>query len=200
MHFQTSNIGIKMNKALKEYIITLGLVWLGCAVLFIFVFMFFLKPQFKAKKMLAKQFAEKKAEFENARDTLSEQSRADFEKELSMLREKVEGFVTDSDGTANLTFDISRIANANNVSSFSIKGRNNLEVKDIEGCSLIGRSRIDVDFESNFKQFAKFLNSLERHEPVIFIDSFSIDKNRQNAEKAKVAMTLSVFVQKRQGS
>jgi len=188
-----------MNKAFKEYATMLGMVWLGCGVIFILAFMFFLKPQLQTKKNLAKQLAEKKVEFKNACDTLSEQSREDFEKELAKFKEKIEEFVTDSDGTANLTFDISRIASANRVLSFSIKGRNNLEISDIEGCTLIGQSRMDVDFESDFRQFARFLNSLERHFPVIFIDSFSIDKSRGGTEKSKVAMALSVFVQKRQG-
>jgi hypothetical protein len=189
-----------MNKHLKEYAIVLGMVWLGCAVLLMFLFMLFVKPQLALKKDLNKQIAEKKEEYEKTCVVLGEKAQGEFEVELKNLQEKVEDYVTDSDGTANLTFDISRIASSNKVSSFSIKGRNNLEVSEVEGCKLIGQSQMDVDFESNFIQFAKFLNRLERHIPVIFINSFSIEKLEHDKDNGRVAMTLSVLVQKRQDS
>ncbi|MBN1795555.1 MAG: hypothetical protein JW804_02680 [Sedimentisphaerales bacterium] len=187
-----------MKRFFQEYGTTLGLIWIGSALIFVFAFMLFLKPQLQTKKKLAKQAAKLKQEYQQASGTLNEMARGNFEKELAMLKDRVDEFVTDSDGTANLTFDISRIAGKNKVSAFSIKGRNNLEVSKIEGCQTIGESKIDVDFESGFEQFARFVNALERHMPVIFIDDFSIERGRKKGENSRVAMTLAVFVQKRQ--
>ncbi len=61
-------------------------------------------------------------------------------------------------------------------------------------------NRIEIAFASNFRQFASFLNALERHQPVIFVDRFKVSRGDQSGTPNKVDMALSFFVRKKQDS
>jgi len=97
-----------------------------------------------------------------------------------------------------LTFDISQIANEKKLDSFSIKGKDTSEKST--DFKYLSENRIDVSFAAAFNQFATFLNALERHWPVIFVDSFKITRSRRAEPDHKVNMNLAVFVRKRQDS
>jgi len=185
-----------MNKVLKEYGTTLGLVWIGCFILFVLVYVLVLKPQSQLKKGFSKELEEKRRDYTAAHETSQKETGNRLMLEVKQMESELRQFVTDSNGSANLTFDVSRMANENSVLSFSIKVRDNKGVFEIPQCSLIGANRMDVSFVSDFRQFAMFLNSLERHEPVIFVDTFSISKATQGDLGNKVSMGLSVLVEK----
>ncbi len=185
-----------MKKIFREYATTLGLIWVGCLIVFVFVYMLALKPQSRFKRNLYKQLEEKKQDYIAARATSNEETKKRLVFDVEQLEDRLRRFVTDSDGSANLTFDISSIANENNVLSFSIKSRDNKSVFRVPQCNLIGENRMDVSFGGSFRQFAMFLNALERHEPVVFVDSFSITKGNRDDEANKISMSLSVFVEK----
>lgn len=185
-----------MNKIFKEYLKLLGLVWIGCIILFVFVYMMVLKPQGRSKRELSRQLEEKKQDYIAARATSNEETRKSLMLEVERLENQLRRFVADANNAANLTFDISRIANSNNVLSFSIKARDNKAIFGIPQCNLIGENRMDVSFNGDFRQFAIFLNTLERQEPVVFVDSFSITKANQSQEANRINMSLSVFVEK----
>jgi hypothetical protein len=197
MHSQAADIGgLTMKKLFREYATTLGLIWAGCLIVFVFVYVLVLKPQGRFKKNLYGQLEEKKQDYIAARATSNEETRKHLVLDVEQLERRLRGFVTDSNGSANLTFDISSIANENDVLSFSIKSRDNRNIFDVPQCDLIGENRMDVSFSGSFRQFAMFLNALERHEPVVFVDSFSIAKGNRDDEANKVSMSLSVFVEK----
>ena len=184
-----------MKKVLKEYLTTLGLVWIGCLIVFVFVYMLAVKPQSRYRHKLAKELEEKKQSYIDAREISNKEARKKLALDVEKLQQQLHRFVADANDSANLTFDISRIANKINVVSFSIKGRNSKGAFEIPQCKLIGENKMDISFGGDFSQFASFLNALERHEPVLFVDSFKIDRSKREDEANKVSMSLSVFVQ-----
>ena len=112
-------------------------------------------------------------------------------------------FALDFEDSANLVFDIGQIAGEKKIDSFSIKTKNN---KDNRGRSAMPdykylcENHMDVSFTGNFNQFAAFLNALERHRPVVFVDTFNITRSEKNDSGNEVNMNLAVFVRKRQDS
>jgi Tfp pilus assembly protein PilO len=201
VHHEAQGLGgLTMKKVLREYATTLGLIWVACFIVLIFVYVLVLKPQGQIKQTLLKQLEVKKQDYIAARATSNDESRSLLVADVEQMQGRLRRFVTDSDGSANLTFAISRIANENKVAAFSIKARDNKSLFEIPQCSVIGENRMDVSFVGDFRQFAMFLNALERHEPVIFVDSFSITKDNRDDEANKVSMSLSVFVEKNQSS
>ncbi len=185
----------------KEYIKNTAMVWVGFLLLFVFIYAFTLKPQVKKKNALGQKLQQAKQDYENVVKMSDKDTRDKLAKEIEELREKMRGFVTDMDGSVNLTFDISRLAKSSNVSAFSIKSRNHKKLFDIPGCNVVGENRMEVDFRGDFRQFARLLNQLERHDPVVFVDKFSImdDRTGEGASN-RINMDLSVFVEKKQES
>ena len=121
--------------------------------------------------------------------------------EIKELQDELGNFVIDFDDSANLTFDISQIANKKKVRSFSIKTKDSRGGSKLPDCEQLNEDDIEIRFTTNnFTQFATFLNALERHQPVIFVDKFTMGRASQSDEGHKVSMSLSVFVKKRQDS
>jgi hypothetical protein len=185
-----------MQKLFREYGMRLGLVWLGSFIVLFLVYMFALKPQCQLRKKISGDLKEKKEQYLKAREVSQQDEKKRLLLRVQQLNSDLRRFVTDSDGSANLTFDISRLANQNNVLSFSIKARDNKGLFEVPGCSLIGENRFDISFAGDFKRFAMFLNALERHEPVVFVDAFSIAADTRGEMPSKATMAVSVLVEK----
>lgn len=184
-----------MGKVLKDYLTMLGLVWIGCLIVFVFVYVLAVKPQSRYKHKLAKELEEKKRDYLAVCEISNKGTREKLVLDVEKLQQKLHRFVADANNYANLTFDISRIANKINVVSFSIKGKNSKGSYEIPRCKLIGENKMDISFGGDFSQFASFLNALERHQPVLFVDTFAIDRSNRDDDTNKVSMSLSVFVE-----
>ena len=185
-----------MKSIYRKYFTTIALIWAGCFVLFLFVHMLVLAPQEKCKKHIDKQLAEKKQIYNSALRTAQEETQIQLSEQIERLQSGLKDFVTDFENSANLTFDISQVASEKEVASFSIRTKDNPGGSSIPNCNYICGNHIDVSFTAGFNQFATFLNALERHRPVIFVDKFTITRSDQNNSAHQVSMDLSVFVRK----
>lgn len=183
--------------AYKKHVLAMGLVWGLCLVLFVLAHLFIVGPQLKMKAGLVKESNEKKKIYEAALEAAEEENRKKLADEVEALKSRANDYVADLENSANLTFDIGRIASEKQVGSFTVKaadrasGSDKLESKNME------EKYIDIAFESNYRQFAAFLNAVERHRPVIFVDRFKVTRAAQSGSGHKVDMGLTVFVRKR---
>jgi hypothetical protein len=109
------------------------------------------------------------------------------------LKNDANTFVAEGENASNLTFDISRLSEQLKLSSLVIKTKGEQAVQNYDH---ISESQISINFTSSFNQFFLLLNALERHQPVVFIDTFSINKPRQEQAGNDVTMGLDVFVTK----
>jgi len=195
-----------MKSIYRKYLKTAALIWAGCFVLFFLAYMYALSPQEKTKKQTERQLAEQKQMYESALKAAQEKTKIQLNEQIERLRNSLKDFVIDFEDSANLTFDISQIANEKKVASFSIKdskAKSNRRGKgsEIPGCEHISENYMSVSFAAaNFSQFATFLNALERHRPVVFVDKFKIARAEQDDSGHKVGMDLAVFVRKPRGS
>jgi Tfp pilus assembly protein PilO len=176
------------------------LVWAGCFVLFALAQVFLLTPQKNSKNQFKKQLAEKKQIYDSLVKLTQEKNQIQLKQQIEQLQTGVKDFVTDFGSLANLTFDIGQIANEKKVTSFNIKTKEDSTVSRTPNRNYIAESRLDVSFVAGFNQFAAFLNALERHQPVIFVNKFTITRSERNETGHEVSMNLSVFVRKQQDS
>ncbi|KPJ65706.1 MAG: hypothetical protein AMJ43_10235 [Coxiella sp. DG_40] len=186
----------KNMKIYKKYFMTAALIWAGCFILFLFVYMIVLTPQRKSRKQIENQLAEKEQIYNSALKATEEETRISLNEQIENLRRKLNDFVINFEDSANLTFDISQIAGDKKLDSFSIKGKE--AGQGSSDLKYLYENQIDVAFTAAFNQFATFLNALERHWPIIFVDSFKITRSRQEDSEHKVNMGLAVFVKKQQ--
>jgi len=184
----------------RKYFTTVALIWAGCFILFFFAYMLVLVPERESKQHIEKQLAEKKRIYETALKATEEETEIWLNEQIERLRNRLKDFVIDFEDSANLTFDISQIANEEKVSSFSIKSRDDGRGTAIADCKYIADNFIDISFTAGFSQFATFLNALERHRPIIFVNKFTITRSEQDDTGHKVNMDLAVFVRKQQDS
>jgi len=171
-------------------------------VVFLFAYMLMLSPQRKSREQVESQLAEKKQIYHSAVEAAQEKTKLKLDEEIRELQSRLKTFVIDSEDLANLIFDISRIADEKDVTSFRIKTQDSRKSSgsEIPNCSHICENQINIGFTAGFNQFAAFLNALERHQPVVFIDKFAIKRSEQDDSGHQVSMGLAVFVRKRQDS
>jgi hypothetical protein len=184
----------------KKYLTTVALIWAGSFVLLVLIYMLALAPQVKSKKVIKSQLNEKRQQYENALQATQEQTKKQLKEQIQKLQQDLDNFALPSEASADLIFDISQIAGENNVTSFSIKTSSGRKSEEIPNCEQIGEYLIEADFESGFNQFASLLNTLERHRPVIFVNTFSILRSEDDQQRNQVKMKLAVFVKKRRDS
>ncbi|MCX5637823.1 MAG: GspMb/PilO family protein [Planctomycetota bacterium] len=185
-------------KAYKKYFSTVALIWAGCFTVFFFGYLLFLAPQYSSKKLIENKLSDRRQRHESITKVAQEENRIRAKEEIERLRGRLNDFVIDFEDSANLTFDISQIAGDKKVTAFSIKSKDTGAVSPIPNCEYICESRIEISFTAGFNQFATFLNALERHHPVIFVDSFAISRSRQKESGCQATLSVAMFVKKQQ--
>ena len=184
-------------RAYKKYLVTMALVWAASLVLFVIAFFLFIAPQRKIAAQLNGELTEKQKLYESAVYAANEENKKKLAQEVEAARTQLNRFVVESQESANLTFDISRIAGDKHVSSFAVKTSEQVKSSDQSDSKNLQENRIEVSFASDFRQFAAFLNALERHQPVVFIDRFKLSRGDQGDTNNKVDMELSFLLKKR---
>lgn len=184
-------------KTHRKYLTTAGVIWAGCLVVFLIVYVLILGPQRNYDKRVENELAEKKQVYEFAVKAAQEETKIRLNEQIESLQSRLGDFVIDFEGSANLTFDISQIASEKKIVSFSIKNKDNKGLVAIPDCSYIFENQININFTGGFNQFAVFLNALERHRPVIFVDEFTISRS-QNDSGYKVSLDVVALVKKQQ--
>jgi hypothetical protein len=183
--------------AYKKYLMTMGMVWAGSLVVFIIIYVLLISPQIKVKADLNRQLTDAKRLFDSAVAAANEDNKKKLVAEVDSLKVKISGYAADPAESANLTFDIGRLAGDKQLGSFTVKtpdqawGSEQIDSKNLQ------ENRVDVSFNSDYKRFAAFLNSLERHRPVIFINRFKLTRGEQGLSSGKADMDLSFYVKKK---
>ena len=185
-------------KNYRKYLTRTAIAWAACLVLFILAYMLVLGPQKSGRNRLESTLAEKQELYEFAQKATEEQTKIRLKEEIEGLGNTLKDFVVDKEDSANLTFDIGQIANKEKVSSFSIKSKEGRGVSVIPDCNSICENHIDISFSAGFNQFATFVNALERHQPVLFVNEFSIAHLNKDDSAYKVTLDIAAFVKKQQ--
>ena len=183
--------------AYRKYILAMGIVWAASLVLFALIYYVVIAPQLKIKNQVLKDSTEKKQQFESALNAAQEDNKKKLAGEVEELKTRLSDYVSEYEESANLTFSISRIAADKRVSDFTVKTSEQGKVQDALVAKNLQENRIEIAFASDFLQFASFLNTLERHQPVIFVDRFKVSRGDQSGTPNKVDMTLSYFARKK---
>jgi len=185
-------------KALKKNLKISAVIWAACLVLFVLIYILVLGPQNRARNRLEGEFDEKKKTYEFARNAAREETQNRLLEQIGILRNDLGVFITDVENSADLIFDISRIAREKNVASLNVEKEKERLVSDKDLAKNISESRINISFTAGFSQFAAFLNALERHHPVLFVNEFKLMQSNQNESAYQVDMDVAALIKKQQ--
>lgn len=189
-----------MSRLQKKYLKSVGLFWTACLAAFLPAYFLVLAPQIQNRDRLNSELANKEKTYLDAQAYAVRQEKGTSRKEIDDLRQKLESFVFDFQKTGDLTFDIGRVATGSNVEGFGLKLLDERDDAAMADCKHIGESYVSVSFEAPFHDFLAVLNTLERNQPVVFVDSFSIRRSTRDSQKHPVSMKLAVFVTRQQNS
>lgn len=185
-------------KALRKSLKISAIIWAGCLVLFVLIYILVLGPQNRTVKKLESEFYEKKQTYEFAQNAALEETQNKLLEQIRSLRDDLGVFTTDFKNSANLIFDISRIAKEKDVTSLNVENEKTKTASDQDLAKNISESRINISFISGFGQFAAFLNALERHRPVLFVNEFKLMRSNQNDSAYQVDMDVAALIEKQQ--
>jgi Type II secretion system (T2SS), protein M subtype b len=184
--------------AYKKYIIMMGIVWSVSFFLFAIAYYFIIAPQLKVKAGLLKEATEKKEQLDMALNASLEDNKKKLVAEIESLKTRLSNYVSEYEDSPNLTFAVSRIAGDRQVSAFTVKTSEISRQQDQLTAKNLQENKMEISFVSDFMQFANFINTLERHQPVVFVDRFKVQRDGQGGSANKVDMSLSFFVRKKQ--
>jgi Tfp pilus assembly protein PilO len=187
-----------MKPVYRKYIKSAATIWAVCFGLLALAYMFVLVPQKKSLAQIRQQLAVGKQAYESAKQASEEEYQLKQREEIEHLESKLRDFVVGREDSDNITFDISQIAKQKKVENFSINhlDKSKRGVADKLECDFIAESYISVSFAGEFDQFAKLLNTLERHRPAVFVDEFKITRSNKEGSAHKVDMEMAIFVKK----
>ena len=105
-------------KTHKKYLMTAGIIWAACFAVFLIVYIVMLGPQRNYEKSIENKLTERKQVYESALRAARKETKIRLNEQIERLQSRLEDFVIDFENSANLTFDISQIANEEKVDSF----------------------------------------------------------------------------------
>ncbi len=188
-----------MKTAYKKCIIVTASIWMACCVLLLVFYFLMVSPQQKSIIDVERNIAEKEKIVQRLRRAGAPEARAKLKKELEDQQNKLAEFMIDWADASELTFNVSEIAREiADIKAGTFASKSDGPGAEIENCEQIIEKQINVDFNSNFLGFARFLNMLERNHPIIFVDKFKIEHDR-SSDMEIIDMDLAVLVKKRPG-
>jgi len=187
-------------KTHRNYLMVAGAIWAASCVVFLLAYLLVLGPQKDHIKHTEDKITEKKQAVESALRAAQEETKIQLNEQIERLQSRLKDFVIDFEDSADLTFDISQIANDQRVASFGIKTKDSRKLSPIPDCSYIYENHIEINFTGGFGQFATFLNALERHRPVLFIDKLVITRSVREGAEYQVGLNVTFLVGKPQES
>jgi hypothetical protein len=181
----------------KKSIVLIGL-WLACCMPSVLLYIMAVAPQNKILKQLKLQVAEKTETYTFLKGAKGQGQQAKINTDFEDLRQYFSDFVLSGNDLSNLDLMLGQISLKNRFDSFSSKSMDDLKNDKVDNFKYIGERRLKLSFLTDFRSLCTFVNELERHQPIIFIDQFSLTSDSTNDSLPLAGMELAVFFEKQE--
>jgi len=178
----------------EKYLKIAAMVWSGCFVVFLLVFVLILYPLNKRQNQIESEFRKLKIDADAAFIASQEQTKQRMKELVKKTNDRLGDFMIEADRTSNISHEIIQLSNkiGLNIEVIPAAQRNTA----FDECKYVSGQYFQISFTAGYNEFARFLNELERYRPVIFIDTFSITKSRPDEARPVINMNLAVLVAK----
>jgi len=182
-------------KVRSRYLMVLTIAWGACLLLALAFYAVILRPQSEYRRELEAQVGSYKQRYAVAVQAAKEKDQKRLAGEVEDLRRRIGDFVLGLEEAPTLAFRIGELANGAKLESFGMKPTNR-SMPNGPGLEQLGEKRVNLSFATGFRRFAAFLNTLERHRPVVFVETFAISRPLENDTQPQASMELAVLVEK----
>ncbi len=180
----------------KKLRIFLGVWMLGLGILG-GLYVLVLKPQQEEREAVQRQADEEEQRRQDLRLASMPTSREKRRQQLASLDQQRMELVGDFTDSSGITFAVNELARQHNLKNFTSSTVKYGGEAEYEKCQYLTEQRIRVSFQSDFIDFVKFINVLERSQPVIFVDRFTAERDESNPAEVKADMELACFGRKK---
>ncbi len=181
-------------KTYKKYLKVSALIWIICLVAFVLSYFLLIGPQNDTKKNIETKLVQSKEEYQMAQIASRPETKVLINEEIGGLKNKLDDFVIDYKSAGDLTFDISKIANDCSLTSFSIQSKDIDMINETSDPNNVYEKNFKVSFIAGFEEFAVFLNILERHKPVLFVNEFMLSRQNNSNTDFQVTIDLAALI------
>lgn len=190
-------IKVKANK----YMIAVVTVW-GISIGLLFVGYFALmQPQSLKLQQLRIQYQDSQQQSDHAQMAAMTESLNRLLDKREQSKNLIETFSIRQDDVTGLVFEIGQIANELALSDFSSKTQNQASYSTLGKSKILNENWLNVEFEGTFEQYVRYMNKLERNQPVVFIEEVFFRRgNDSKAHKATLDLSFLTQTEKVNGS
>jgi hypothetical protein len=182
-----------MQSMYRKYAICAAVIWSASFIVFAAVYFFVLKPQHRDLLKLNEDLAVKEFQLNYAVQSDSNEVKTKLYSDLGRLGIDLRTYTQDPRQAGKVVFDIGQIADTLKLKEFACRSKENPK-SALGKTDRLSSMSLDINFKGTFNQFAKFINTLERHRPVYFIDNFNISRSTQDSRENESSMVLKLFV------
>jgi hypothetical protein len=170
-------------------------VWVvGLAALLVFHFAFVTR-QAQVVKACRQQVIAKADWFtflKGARSTREQERLAETQKELER---QYGDFVFSGEQMNQLDFELRALAEKNNLSEFSARHGGTATKIVATPLKQIAQRDLILSFNGTFPDFLRFVNELERHQPILIVDQFTLRTGNQKESGLACTLECSLLYQ-----
>jgi len=187
---------IEQLSTLKKYGLSVGGMWGVWLILTGTIYFLVIGPQNTLMAKLSGDFTSSNEEYALAQIAGRQDTKVHIQEKLQAVCQKTSRFVISADNAAGLMFQVSQLAIQNHLRNFSTKARQVASTFKDNECPQITETWQELSFFGDFTQAASFLNSLERIQPVVFIESIEIRHDLRGSPQPEVHVLISYMVGK----
>ena len=176
-------------------LVVLGAAWAIClAALAVFHFAV-VSPQAQALAAGRAQAVAKAQRFSLLRDAKSARGQQRLKEQQEEIERRYTDFVFTSEQMNELDFRIRAIAEKNGIREFSARHLGTVSKIGTTELKRIAQRDLVLSMTSGFPEFLHFLNELERNQPIVFIDQFTLQNTAGKQAGLNCSLDCSILYQ-----
>ena len=187
-------------KVRNRFLVILGIAWGPCLLVAMVCYAAILRPQWHCRKNLEAQVASRRQEYARALLAAKEERENPLTEEVERLHRRIGDFVVPVADAPDLAFQISALAHEGKLESFGMKPAAKGGSEGSRDLERLTTKRVDLSFAARFPRFAAFLNTLERHRPVLFVETFAITRPVGQQSEPRASIEVALLMEKTAGS
>ena len=181
---------------LNRYLIVTAAVWIVSVIALGGGYLLFGASQKSELVQLKTQCAESQSALEKAQMAAREKTKARQQQACEEVDQLLSSLSTQHDAVTELVFEIGRIAtNELRLIEFSSKNHKQNGYLTVGDSQFVDEVWLKVDFRATFEQFAQFLNRLECHNPVVFVEEVSFRRGTIDTDGHQISLRLSFLTE-----
>lgn len=187
---------IKSKVTLSKYAIVNLAVWASAVVFVGGGYLLLYQPQAIELAQVQKQYTESQSELEQARLAARDQTKEKMKQQYEETDRLISEFSTGQEKMTEVVFQIGQIANDLRLAEFSSKNEKKNDQSTVGKSETLDEGWFNVEFFATFNQFAEFINRLERHCPVVFVEEIGFRRGTSQSKGHAVSLRLSFLAEK----